>query len=86
MPPLPKSQKENEKRNEIKQANAAKITSGLSFAQAIIGKNSQQRAPCGNESSTSNVNNSKNNGLNLEALMQPIAMTEISPSYKQYSK
>ncbi|GFY75498.1 hypothetical protein TNIN_111101 [Trichonephila inaurata madagascariensis] len=46
-----------------------KLPLGRSFAQAIIGKNSQQRAARGNESSTSNSdNNSKNNGLNLEAL------------------
>ncbi|GFX88631.1 probable RNA-directed DNA polymerase from transposon X-element [Trichonephila clavipes] len=35
--------KDNKKRNEITQANAALITPGLSFAQAIQSKNSQQR-------------------------------------------
>ncbi|GFW33132.1 uncharacterized protein TNCV_2110601 [Trichonephila clavipes] len=48
------SQKENKKRNEINQANSAFITPGLSFAQATNGKNSQQRAARGNDSSTPN--------------------------------
>ncbi|GFT45607.1 uncharacterized protein TNCV_1055601 [Trichonephila clavipes] len=55
-------QKENKKRNEITQANAALIAPGLSFAQAIQGKNSQQRAARGNDSSASdNDNNNKFN-------------------------
>ncbi|GFY21585.1 hypothetical protein TNCV_1167301 [Trichonephila clavipes] len=62
-------QKDNKKRNEITQANAALITPGLSFAQAIQGKNPQQRAARGNGSSASNNdNNDKNKGINLEAL------------------
>ncbi|GFY64251.1 hypothetical protein TNIN_149021 [Trichonephila inaurata madagascariensis] len=67
------SQKENKKRNDISQANAAKIIPGLSFAQAIAGKNPQQRAARGNESSTSNTDNNcnKNNRLNIEALNAP---------------
>ncbi|GFS32502.1 hypothetical protein TNIN_356541 [Trichonephila inaurata madagascariensis] len=65
------TQKGNKKRNEITQANAAFITPGLSFAQAIHGKNPQQMAARGNDSSASKNdynNNNNNKGINLEAI------------------
>ncbi|GFT44826.1 hypothetical protein TNCV_3688651 [Trichonephila clavipes] len=81
------TQKENKKRNEITQANAALITTGLSFAQAIHGKNSQQRAARGNNSPASNNdNNSKINGINLEAINATNCREDISLFYRQYSK
>ncbi|GFT83326.1 hypothetical protein TNCV_1555491 [Trichonephila clavipes] len=62
-------QKENKSRNESTQASAAKITPGLSFAQAVQGKKPQQRAARGNDSSTSNNDTTnKVQGINLEAL------------------
>ncbi|GFU09371.1 hypothetical protein TNCV_143551 [Trichonephila clavipes] len=62
-------QKENKSRNEATQANAAKITPGLSFAQAVQDKKPQQRAARGNDSSTSNNDTTnKVQGINLEAL------------------
>ncbi|GFR30816.1 hypothetical protein TNCT_313971 [Trichonephila clavata] len=49
-----KSPKENQQRNEISQANNAKIIPGLSFTQAANSKNHQQMAVRGNAPSASN--------------------------------
>ncbi|GFW86180.1 nucleic-acid-binding protein from transposon X-element [Trichonephila clavipes] len=63
------SEKENKKRNENTQENSAFITPGLSFAQVTSGRNSQQRAARGSDSSTSNAENkNKNKSFNSETL------------------
>ncbi|GFQ99680.1 hypothetical protein TNCT_80411 [Trichonephila clavata] len=72
-----KSPKYNQQRNDITQANSAKIIPGLSFAQAINSKIHQQMAVRGNAPSASNNQYPKGKeNNNREATNAPSNETE----------